>query len=58
LYPYEGFMSARYPKDIDFRILSYDTLEIRRQESLRLKQPIPSNVSRIFQERCKDVFYC
>ena len=53
LYPYDGSMSARLPKEIDYRILSYDSLENRRYRSLRMKQPIPSNVTRILQERCK-----
>ena len=54
LYPYDGNMSARFPKEIDYRILSYDSLENRRYRSLRMKQPIPSNVTRILQERCKN----
>jgi hypothetical protein len=46
-------MSARLPKEVDHRILSYDSLENRRYQSLRMKQPVPRYVTRIFQERCK-----
>jgi hypothetical protein len=46
-------MSARVPKEVDYRILAYDSLENRRYQSLRMKQPVPNNVTRIFQERCK-----
>ncbi len=53
LYPYDGNMSARLPKQVDYRILSYDSLETHRYRTLRMKQPIPLNVTRIFQERCK-----
>ena len=53
LYPYDGSMSARLPKEVDYRILSYDSLENRRYRSLRMKQPSPFNVARIFQERCR-----
>ncbi len=53
LYRYEDTMSARLPKEIDHRILSYDKLENRRYQSLRMKQPVLNNVTRIFQERCK-----
>ncbi len=53
LYRYDGNMSAHLTKEVDFRILSYDSLENRRYQSLRMKQPIPLNVTRIFQERCK-----
>jgi hypothetical protein len=49
-------MSARLPKEVDYRILSYDSLENRRYESLRMKQPEPHNVTRIFQERCKNKY--
>jgi hypothetical protein len=52
LHRYEGSMSARLPKEVDYRILSYDSLENRRYQSLRMKQPIPNYVTRIFQERC------
>ncbi len=52
-YRYDGGMSARLPKEVDYRILSYDSLENRRYETLRMKQPEPNNVTRIFQERCK-----
>lgn len=52
LYRYDGSMSARLPKEMDHRILSYDSLENRRYRSLRMKQPIPWNVTRVFQERC------
>ncbi|CAF3499031.1 unnamed protein product [Rotaria sp. Silwood1] len=44
-------MSARLPKEVDNRILSYDSLENRRYQSLRMKQPLPHNVTRILQER-------
>ena len=54
LYSYNGSMSARLPKEVDYRILSYDSLETRRYRSLRMKQPTPLNVTRIFQERCKN----
>lgn len=53
LHRYDGSMSARLPKEFDHRILSYDSLENRRYRSLRMKQPIPWNVTRVFQERCK-----
>lgn len=53
LYRYDGCMSARLPKEVDYRILAYDSLENRRYQSLRMKQPVPNNVTRIFQERCK-----
>lgn len=56
LYRYDGRMSARFPKEIDHRILSYDSLENRRYQSLRMKQPVPNNVTRIFQERCINLF--
>ncbi len=52
-YRYEGSMSARLPK-VDHRILSYNSLENRRYQSLRMKQPVPSYVTRIFDERCKN----
>ncbi|CAF0786051.1 unnamed protein product [Rotaria sordida] len=51
LYRYGGSMSARLPKEVDYRILSYDSLESRRYQSLRMKQPLPHNVTRILQER-------
>jgi hypothetical protein len=47
-------MSARSPKEVDYRILAYDSLENRRYQSLRMKQPVPHNVTRIFQERCEN----
>jgi hypothetical protein len=50
-------MSARLPKEVDCRILSYDTLENRRYRSLRMKQPSALNVTRIFQERCKIKYF-
>lgn len=53
LYRYEGSMSARLPAELDRRILSYNTLEHRRYQSLRMKQPGPRYVTRIFDERCK-----
>ncbi len=46
-------MPAHFP---DYRILSYDSLEHRRYQSLRMKQPVPLSVTRIFQERCKNSF--
>jgi hypothetical protein len=54
LYRYGGSMSARSPKEVDYRILAYDSLENRRYQSLRMKQPVPHNVTRIFQERCEN----
>lgn len=57
LYRYEGHMSARRSNDVDHRILSYNSLEHRRYQSLRMKQPGPRYVSRIFDERCrKNIF--
>jgi hypothetical protein len=50
---YEGGMSTRLPKEVDQRILSYDSLENRRYQSLKMKQPQPHYVTRIFHERCK-----
>jgi hypothetical protein len=38
---------------VDRRILSYNSLENRRYQSLRMKQPVPHNVTRILEERCK-----
>ncbi len=46
-------MSARLSQAVDHRILSYNSLENRRYQSLRMKQPIPRYVTRIFEERCK-----
>lgn len=57
LYRYEGTMSARLPKDVDHRILSYNSLERRRYQSLRMKQPVPHYVTRIYDERCKYIFW-
>jgi len=48
-------MSARLSKEIDHRILSYDSLENHRYQRLRMRQPIPRYVTRIFEERCKNV---
>lgn len=47
-------MSGQLPADVDKRILSYDSLENRRYQALRVKQPVPHYVTRIFQERCKN----
>ena len=55
-YRYDGSMSARLPREADHRILSYNSLENRRYQSLRMKQPVPHNVTRIFQERCKNQY--
>jgi hypothetical protein len=55
LYRYDGSMSARRPNEMDHRILSYNSLEHRRYQSLRMKQPGLRYVSRIFEERCKRV---
>ena len=57
LYRYEGHMSARRSNDVDHRILSYNSLEHRRYQSLRMKQPGPRYVSRIFEERCKRTYF-
>ncbi|CAF0921944.1 unnamed protein product [Adineta steineri] len=51
LYKYKGNMSTDLPKEIDYRILSYDSLENQRYQSLKMKQPVPYQVTRIFQER-------
>ncbi|UJR36089.1 hypothetical protein I4U23_028824 [Adineta vaga] len=51
LHRYEARMSADLQKEIDYRILSYDALENRRYQELRMKQPMPYQVTRIFQER-------
>ncbi len=53
LYRYEGNMSARLANAVDHRILSYNSLENRRYQTLRMKQPIPRYVTRIYEERCK-----
>jgi hypothetical protein len=53
LHRFEGSMSARLPKEMDNRILSYNSLEHRRYQSLRMKQPVSRYVTRIFEERCK-----
>ncbi|CAF1263087.1 unnamed protein product [Rotaria magnacalcarata] len=55
LYRYEGNMSARLSKEIDHRILSYDSLESQRYQSLRMKQPLPNNVTRVLKERLGSV---
>ena len=57
LYRYEGHMSARRSNDVDHRILSYNSLEHRRYQSLRMKQPGPRYVSRIFEERCRKTIF-
>ncbi len=54
LYRYEGNMSARHSNGVDHRILSYNSLENRRYQLLRMKQPVPRYVTRIFEERCKN----
>ena len=46
-------MSARLSKEVDHRILSYNSLENHRYKSLRMKQPGPCYVTRIYEERCK-----
>ncbi|UJR09996.1 hypothetical protein I4U23_014220 [Adineta vaga] len=51
LYQFEGGQPARPPKEMDQRILSYNTLEMRRYQSLRMKQPTSRYVTRIFEER-------
>ena len=56
MYRYDGDTSSRLPRDLDQRILSYDSLENRRYQLLRMKQPVPRCVTRIFQERCKTRF--
>ena len=38
---------------VDHRILSYNSLENRRYQTLRMKQPVPRYVTRIYEERCK-----
>ena len=53
MHRYDGDTFARLPRDLDQRILSYDSLENRRYQLLRMKQPVPRCVTRIFQERCK-----
>ena len=58
MYRYEGELSARLPKEIDHRILAYDSLENRRYQLLRMKQPVPRYVTRIFHERCKMKLLC
>jgi hypothetical protein len=55
LYRYQENMSARRPTELDHRILSYNSLEHRRYQSLRMRQPGPRYVSRIFEERCKRI---
>ncbi|CAF1321923.1 unnamed protein product [Rotaria magnacalcarata] len=51
IYRYEGIISDRPPKDVDHRIVSYKALENRRYQSLRVKQPVPHYVTRIYEER-------
>ncbi|CAF1284826.1 unnamed protein product, partial [Adineta ricciae] len=51
IHRYEDRMSANLPKEVDYRILSYDALENRRYQQLGMKQPMPYQVTRIFQER-------
>ncbi len=53
LYRYDGNVSPRRAAELDNRILSYNSLEHRRYQSLRMRQPSPRYVSRIFEERCK-----
>lgn len=56
VYRYEGTICDRPPKDVDHRILSYKALENRRYQSLRVKQPVPHYVTRIYEERCKCIY--
>ena len=53
LHRYDGHTAGFPMQEVDQRILSYDSLESRRYQSLRMKQPIPRGVTRVFQERCK-----
>lgn len=53
IYRYTGNMSLSTSGGVDKRILSYDTLETRRYQTLKVKQPVPHNVTRILQERCE-----
>lgn len=55
IYRYEGNMSSSTSGGVDKRILSYDTLETRRYQTLKVKQPVPHNVTRILHERCKSI---
>ncbi|CAF2664519.1 unnamed protein product [Rotaria sp. Silwood2] len=50
-YRYEGSISTRVSNEVDHRILSYNSLENRRYQSLRMKQPVPHYVTRIYDER-------
>ncbi|CAF3817373.1 unnamed protein product [Rotaria sordida] len=51
IYRYAGNISTHLPKRVDYRILSYNSLENRRYHSLRMKQPVPHYVTRIYDER-------
>ncbi|CAF3995457.1 unnamed protein product [Adineta steineri] len=51
MYRYEGGMHKTLPSELDNRILSYNALELRRYQSLRMKQPDSRYVTRIFEER-------
>jgi len=52
-YRYDGNLSARSSNGADHRMLSYDRLENRRYQSLRMKPPTQSYITRIYDERCK-----
>lgn len=52
-YRYDGNLSARSSNGADHRMLSYDRLENRRYQSLRMKPPTQSYIGRIYDERCK-----
>lgn len=53
MYPFEGGRPQHPPNELDQRVLNYNTLEMRRYQFLRMKQPASRYVSRIFEERCK-----
>lgn len=46
-------MSLSTSSGVDKRMLSYDTLETQRYQTLKVKQPVPHNVTRILHERCE-----
>ncbi|CAF0911337.1 unnamed protein product [Adineta ricciae] len=51
MYPFEGGRPQHPPNELDQRVLNYNTLEMRRYQFLRMKQPASRYVSRIFEER-------
>lgn len=52
LYRYDGNLSTRLSTEVDHRLLSYDRLENRRYQTLRMRPPTQSYINRIYDERC------